>query len=149
MGMQLSYAAKTSLVITPTAGAAGTTDIEGTSVDMQGFEAVLFTVIMGAITANAVTALKVQQSDDDGAADAYSDLEGTSQTIGDGDDGEVFYVDVFRPSKRYVRLYIDRATQNAVVAAAIAQQYHCREQPVTHGTGVQGETHVSPAEGTA
>lgn len=144
--MQLTKNDKISLVVTPTEGAAATSDINGASVDMQGFEGVTFICTMGAITSTAVTSIKAQQSTDDSA---FSDLEGTAQTIADDDDDKVFYIDVYKPQKRYVRPVIDRATANAVVASVVAVQYGARKAPVTHGPGVSGEAHVSPDEGTA
>lgn len=146
--MQLSKNDKITQVITPTAGAAGTTDINGTTIDMQGFERVLFILTMGAIVSGAVTSIKAQQGAASDMSDA-ADLAGTKVTIADDDDEEVFYVEVDKPRERYVRLVVDRATQNATVAAAVAIQSGARKAPTSHGTGVSGETHVSPAEGTA
>ena len=144
----LSKAGKISNAITPTAGAAGTTDIEGAALDMSGFEGVLMLVTFGEITAGAVTKIKAQQGAASNLSDA-ADLEGTLQAIADTDDDKTVYIDLKNPQKRYVRLYVDRATQNAVVASASYIQYGAREQPVTHGTNVAGEFHVAPAEGTA
>lgn len=146
--MNLSKNTKISTAITPTAGAAGTTDINGSILDMQNFDGVLATVRMGAITASAVTSIKMQQGDESDLSDA-ADLEGTGQSIADDDDDETFYIDLFKPTKRYVRLVVDRGTANAVVAAANYIQYGPRKAPTSHGTGVSGETHVSPDEGTA
>lgn len=146
--MNLSKNVKISTAVTPTAGAAAATDITGSILDMQGFEGVLVIVRMGAITAGAVTSIKVQQ-DTDSAGGTMADLEGTSQTIADTDDDKTFYIDLYKPAERYVRLYVDRATQNAVVASAEYIQYGARDMPTTHGTDVSGETHVSVAEGTA
>jgi len=146
--MNLSKNAKITQAITPTNGVAGTTDINGATLDMSGFEGVLIVVTMGAITATAVTSIKAQQGADSGLSDA-ADLAGTAQTIADSDDDKVFYIDLFRPAERYVRVVVDRGTANAVVASAEYLQYGPREAPITHATGVSGETHVSPAEGTA
>jgi len=146
--VNLSKETKISQVITPTAGAAGTSDINSSIIDMSGFEGVLFAVTFGAITGGAVTSIKVQQGAASDMSDA-ADLEGSAQTIADTDDEKVFYVDVARPLERYVRLVVDRGTANAVVSSAIAVQYSPRNQPTSHGSGVSGETHVSPAEGTA
>jgi len=146
--MNLSKSVKISTAITPTAGAAAATDIEGTVLDMQGFEGVLMTVRFGAITAGAETSIKAQSGTDATVSDA-ADLEGTSQTIADDDGDQTFYIDLYRPEERYVRLYVDRATQDAVVASAEYIQYGARKLPTTHGTGVSGELHISPAEGTA
>lgn len=145
--LNLSKSCKISKAISVTAGAAGSTDIEGTIIDMQGFESICFIITLGAITSGAVTSAKVQQ-DDANAAGGMADLAGTSITIADDDDEEVIYLDVIKPSKRYVRLYIDRATQNAAMTAN-AVQYGALKEPVTHGTGVSGETTIEPAEGTA
>lgn len=146
--MNLSKEVKLSSAITPAAGAAGTTDIQGTTLDMSGFEGVLIVVRMGTITAGAATSIKAQQGDASDLSDA-ADLADTAQTIADDADEKTFYIDLTRPTKRYVRLYVDRATQNAVVASAHYVQYGTREAPVTHGTNVSGELHVSPDEGTA
>ena len=139
---------KITQAIAPAAGVAGTTDINGATLDMSGFEGVLMKVTFGAITASAVTSIKAQQ----GAASDLSDtadLLGTGQTIADTDDEKVFYIDLYKPRERYVRLVVDRGTQNAVVASAEYEQYGARNEPVTHGSNVSGETHISPAEGTA
>lgn len=137
-----------STAITPTAGAAGTTDINGTTLDMANFESVFMSVRMGAITANAVTSIKAQQGDESDLSDA-ADLAGTGITIADDDDEQIFGIDLVKPSKRYVRLVCDRGTANAVVAGAEYIQYDGKKGPVTQGSGVTVETHVSPAEGTA
>ena len=144
----LSKAVKITQAITVTNGAAGTTDIAGATLDMQGFEGVLMVVTMGAITTNAVTSIKAQQGAASNLSDA-ADLEGTSQTIADDDDEQTFYIDLYQPQERYVRLYVDRATQNAVVADALYIQYGARELPTSHASAVSGETHISPSEGTA
>lgn len=134
--------------ITVTAGAAGMTTINGTAVDMANHEGALFVVQFGAIAAGAVTSIKVQQSDDDGATDTYDDLAGSNQAVAVADAEKVFYVDIFRPRKRYVRIVVSRATANATCSAIVAK-YGARKYPTSQGTGVTGETHVSPAEGTA
>lgn len=142
----LTEKAKISKAISVTAGAAGTSDVEGTILDMLGFDGVLFVVQMGAIVSGAVTTIEVEQGDASDLSDG-ADLEGSSQTIADDDDENVFYIDLRRVTKRYVRLKCDRATQNATLSA-IAIQYEARSTPVTAGTGVSGEQHASPAEGT-
>lgn len=144
--MNMSKAVKISQAITPTAGAAGTTAIEGATLDMSGFASVRMTCTFGAIVSGAATSIKAQQSAD---GSTWSDLEGTSQTVADTDDGDIFYIDLVRPTDRYVRLYVSRATQNSTVASAQYDQYGAMEQPVTQASVVNGELHVTPAEGTA
>lgn len=144
----LSEQVKISSAVTPTAGAANTTDIEGTTLDMSGFEGVLMIVRMGAITGGAVTSIKAQQDSASTMATA-ADIAGTSQTIADDDDDQTFYIDLYRPLERYVRLYVDRGTQNAVVSSATYIQYGPRKAVTTHGSNVSGEAFAGPAEGTA
>lgn len=137
-----------SSAITPTAGAAGTSAITGTTIDSANAEGVLFVVRMGAIVSGAVTSLKVQHSDTTTSGD-FVDVAGTSQTIGDTDDEEIFVVDIKKPAKRYVRLVVSRATQNATVASAEALVYGNRYAPVTQPSGTNVESFGAPASGTA
>lgn len=132
--------------------AAGTSDITPSAgVDTKEFEGCMFVVEFGEITADAVTSIKVQQSDDNGVADAYSDLAGTAVAVADSADNKVFYVDIYRPRKRYLKLIVDRATQNAVLDSILALLYGPRKLPTTHDSATVGggETHASPDEGTA
>jgi hypothetical protein len=50
--------------------------------------------------------------------------------------------------KRFVRLVISRAMQNATLGAVLAFQYRPKCS-LTHASGVSGEAFVSPSEGTA
>ena len=148
MTNELGKGAKISTAITPTAGVAASSDLNGSTISMAGFESVLMLVRMGAITGSAVTSIRAQQGENsDGSS--MSDLTGTDITIADDDDDETFYLDIIKPEKEFVRVVVKRATQNAVVTSANYIQYRARKQPTTHGSAVTGETHVSPAEGTA
>jgi len=146
--MNLSKDAKISIAITPTSGAAGTSDIEGVTLDMAGFESVLMLVTFGAITSGAATSIKAQQGSTSHMSDA-ADLAGTAQTIADTDDDKTFYIDLVKPTERYVRLYVDRGTQNAVVSSALYIQYNPKKAPASHGANVSGEIHAGLAEDTA
>lgn len=144
----LSQNVKISQAVTVTAGAAGTADINGATLDMSGYAGVLMVVTFGAIVTNAATSIKAQQSPLAAMTDA-ADLAGTAQVVADDADEKTFYIDLDRPRERYVRLVVDRATQNATVASATYYQYGPQQAPVTHGAAVSGEFHQSPAEGTA
>lgn len=139
---------KITQAITPTAGVAGTADINGATLDMAGFDGVLMRITMGAITATAVTSIKAQQGAASNLSDA-ADLEGTAQAIADTDDEKIFYIDIQRPAEQYVRIVVDRGTANAVVTSAEYFQYEARDKVTTQGSNVSGETFVTPDEGTA
>ena len=148
MGRKLFEDVKITNAIAPADGVAGVSDINGAILDMSGFEGVLAIVTFGAITGNAVTSIKMQQ-DTAAAMGGAADLAGTAQTIADTDDEKTFYIDLHNPEERYVRLVVDRATQNAVVASAIYIQYGAKAKATTQGTNVSGESFSRVAEGTA
>jgi len=129
--------------------AAGTTEIDGAVIDMQGFEGVQFAVSFGTITSGAVTSIKLQHGDAANLSDA-ADLAGTAMTVADTDDNKMFVIDCYRPLKRYVRCVVLRATQNAVVDGISATQYSARVKPCTNDstTVASTKTVVSPAAGT-
>lgn len=144
----LSEEVKITQAITPAAGAAGANEVLGATIDMQGFDGVMMVVAFGAIVTGAVTTIKAQQ-DSDPAMETVADLAGSEQTVADSDDNKVFVIDLGRPNERYVRLAVERATQNATIGSAIYYQYRARVRPPGHGTGVNVERWTAPAEGTA
>lgn len=142
--------AQFSLAVTPTDGAAGTTDINGAIIDMDGFDELICIVVFGAITATAVTSVKWQQGAASNMSDA-ADLEGTGITVADDDDEKLTVQSLVRPTERYVRVVVDRGTANAVVAAAVYIKRKAHEVPQTQASSdvIDSEEHLSPAEGTA
>ncbi len=130
--------------------AAGTTDVNCTSVDTQGFDGVRFVALFGVLSANQVTAIHAQQSSDDDAADAWADVAGTgSGAMADTDDQDMIVTDIIRPTERYVRAVVDRATGNAVLDGVIAELYKARDVAVTQDARmVKTAKTVAPAEGT-
>lgn len=121
--------------------AAGTTDIECTAVDMAGFDAVTFTVLFGALTATQVTTCKLQHSEDN---NTFTDVtNGATPAMGDDDDNKMQVLTYKLPSKRYVRVVIDRGTANAVVDGVTAIQYRARTVNTTQGSTVQGSVSVA------
>ncbi len=137
------------LVVTPTAGAAGTSDITSAEVDMQNFESVEFLVPVGAVVAAGVQSIKAQQDVVTGMAGA-ADLLGTNIAIADDDDNTLFRLEIIKPLERFVRIVIPRATQNATIGGVIAMKSGPKNKPITEHTLVTtAESHVSPIEGTA
>lgn len=126
-------------VVKTTQASAGTA-VNTDSVDMTGYDGVVF---VGALaTANAGNSVNVAQSSDNST---FADLEGTAQVP--GTNGDLVAIDVFRPTDRYVRAEIVRAGADTVTETFFAIQYRGRKAPVT--SIATQETHVSPDEGTA
>lgn len=138
---------KASIAIAPAAGVAATTDIEGAIVDMANFEILVAVVTFGAITGGAVTHIQWEHGDAANLSDA-ADVAGSKVVIADDDDEKTFILELRKPRKRYVRLKVDRGTQNAVVASATYLQAAPRNVPVTQGTNVSVARTISPATGT-
>lgn len=146
----LSDRCKISILSTTTLGAAGTSAITSSALDMAGFDGVLFIIPAGTIVSGAATSLKLTDCTTTGGS--YADVAGTNQTIADTDDDKCYYVDVLRPQLQFLKLVISRATQNATFGGIFAVQYQKRsllQAGMTHGSNVAGEQFISPADGTA
>lgn len=128
------------------AAGADTTDLDGTVVDMQGYDGVMFVYGVGTLTGTQVTKLVAKQ--DDSATGDFSSLTGTdSGALADTDGNKLLVLDVYRPTKRYVRPTLDRGTANAVVDFGIVVKYRGSKAPVVQGSTVAKNVIVaSPAE---
>lgn len=129
--------------------AAGTTDQNGTGVDMKGYDGVMFIASFGTLTATQVTSIHAEQGTDNSSD--WEDLTSTSVgPLADDDSNQLLVLDVYRPTDRYVRCVVDRGTANAVIDGIVALQYHALAKPTTHDTSTvsSSEVHDSPAEGT-
>lgn len=131
--------------------ASAAVDRNGASLDMAGFEGVMMVVKFADIAAGAATTIKAQQSDDNGVADDWSDLAGTGIAVAADDDNQVFIIDLVKPTKRWVRVVVDKDAANATNECALYLQYGPRDLPVaqTVANEVTYERHVSPDEGAA
>lgn len=129
--------------------AAGQTAVNGTAVDMRGFETVVFLVALGAIVSGAATSVKAQQGAASNGSDA-ADLAGTGITVADTDDNLVVALEVHRPTDRYVRPVVLRATQNVTVDGIVAILFNGRKAPIALDATVVAASKVvaSPALGT-
>lgn len=131
------------VVLAKAGQSAGTSAINTDEIDMQDWDGVVF---VGSIaTANAGNYAKAQQDTVTGMGSA-ADLEGTKVTPGDS--GDSFLIDLYKPRERFVRAVITRGASTAT-GDVYAILYKGRKAPVTHGSTIDSEVHVSPAEGTA
>lgn len=116
--------------------AAGTSDItDATIVDHQGFSNITHVVMLGTLTATQVTGVKVQYGDVSDGSD-FTDATGLSYAPTDGNDDVYVALELIKPVKRYSRVYIDRATANAVIEGAFAIKSNPRVAPITQGATV-------------
>ena len=117
--------------------AAGTTDINSSSVDMADYEVATFLVAFGTITATAVTSIQIDHSVDNSA---WNTVLGSKVTIPDSASNKIAITETIRPTLQYVRCTIDRGTANAVVDGIFAIRSSGRKVPITQASTVQGTT---------
>lgn len=139
----MNLSKNTKLIKIAAGAAAGTDEVLSDALDTLGYEGAL---IFGSIaTANAGNYAKLQQSSDN-SADTYADLAGTKNVP--GHNGDSFLIDIYRPQERYLKCSITRGA-STVTGDVYALLYGARSKPTTHGTTIDAEMHISPAEGTA
>ena len=125
--------------------AANTGDVTSDSVDMAGYEGVIFFASYG--TAATDNLPNAETSSDDGSSDAFTDLAGTEVGVGSSD--EDVWLEIHRPVERYVKVIYARGT-STTLGDIWAIRYGARTLPqdnTTTGT-IFGEAHASPAEGS-
>lgn len=139
--MNLSKNSKVVLVL---AGqASGTSTLSTNPVDMQGYEGVMF--VGSLATANAGNFAKARQGQQANMSDG-ADLANTKVTP--VTNGDSFLLDIYKPLKRYVDVQITRGVAT-VTGDIYAILYGPRKIPTVHGSTINAEMHISPAEGTA
>ena len=125
--------------------AANTGDVTSDSVNMAGYEGVMFFASYG--TAATDNLPNLETSNDDGSSDAFTDLAGTEVGVGSSD--EDVWVDVINPREQYIRAIFARGT-STTLGDIWALRYGAKKKPVDNTTAgtIHGETHIGPAEGT-
>lgn len=140
----MQFSKETKITKVKAGQADGTSEILSDAVDMSNFEGVIF---VGSIaTAAAGNVATVQQGDLPDGSYAVP-LDGTG--VSPGDNADSFAIDVYRPTKRYVKLSIARGT-STITGDVYAIQYGPRIHPVpAQGSTIDIESHVSPDETNA
>lgn len=147
---QLTNAVKT--VLCKNSVVAGSSDItDATAVDTTGYDAVRFIFCFGAITSGAATSTGVAGKATSSPTPGTDDLTGSKITVIDTDDNTIVITDINHPQQKYLRPFVKRATQNAVVDAIICELYnHAGKVPITQDATVSHtELWDAPAVGTA
>lgn len=129
--------------------ASAATDRTGAAFDMSGVEGVLGIVKFAAIASSADTDIYWQQADDSSFSVNAESLEGTSIDVADDDDNQVFASLLVRPTRRYVRMYINKDASNATAEVLVYVGVGVRKAPCDNTEAdVTYEEHISPAAGT-
>ena len=142
--MQLSNEVKIRKV---SAGATSAgTEVISSVVDMAGYEGVLFFATIA--TANAGNYMKAQQDTAVGMGSA-ADIAGSKVVA--AANGSVVWLDIYKPTERFVTANIIRAGANTVTGDIYAIQYGGKVKPELNlvANTIIGELSISPDEGTA
>lgn len=125
--------------------AAGTGDSQnGNTIDTQGAESIAFAIQFGVITASAVTTLKIQAGSASNASD-MADIPGATVAVPVSASTTVVWApEIHRPTKRYLRVVVVRATANAVIAGGVALLGRQQIEPPA-ATSTQGGVTTPPA----
>lgn len=134
------------LAVVEAAAGAAQTALESDIVDMAEYEGVVFVALTGDVTDGSVLGLNVEHGDESGGGDMADTTATATFTAGaTSADSKILAVDVYRPTKRYVRAVLTRTTANAVIGGIIAIKYGPRKAPVTQdATVIDSEIVVSP-----
>jgi hypothetical protein len=101
-----------------TSGAA----INGTGVDMQGWSGVAFTIQIGTITGAGTLAARLEESDTSTTANMTNITNAALVNVTNTTPNNVMVLEVWRPTKRYVRCVVTQAA-NTVVASVISTRF--------------------------
>ena len=130
---------KTTRVVNATA--AGTTAINGTVLDMQGFESVLFICLMNTLVATQVTGLKAQVGNAANGSDMADLVGAATSNAADADSNKLLMLEVVKPTNmRYCRCVVTRGTANATIDGVTATQFAAHKAPTTQDSTVSQST---------
>lgn len=121
----------TKVVVASSGAAAGSTNVNGTVIDMAGYDGALIIATLGTLTATQVTKLKAQDGSQSGGGDQADIAGAETAAAADGDSNKALILDVWQPRKRYLRPVLERGTANAVLASIVVILYRGRVRPVT------------------
>jgi hypothetical protein len=119
---------------------AGTSEVDGSAVDMSGFNSVCYIVDLGTVTDGSVLTLQIQ---DGPTSSPTTNMTGASATFtASGSSNTTMIVDVQKVQQRYNRAKFTRTTDNAVVNTILAILYNANSKPVTLDASVLASTEV-------
>ena len=117
---------------------AGVTVLTSDVIDMQNFDGLVFLAALGDVLDTGVNVLQAQHSDV-GDGTGMNDITASvvSFTAGASDaDNKLMLLEIFRPTKRFLRVTLTRSVANTVLDGIFAFQSNPAEAPVTQHSSV-------------
>ncbi len=123
-------------VLLSSAITASSTDHYTACVDTRGYDGVQFLLDMETTGATAFTAY-AQLSATSSGTGTFIDVYGSTvtHTTGFNVQQALCGIDVFRPSRRWARVYVDRGTTDEAIHSVIALLYRASAEPTSPTTG--------------
>lgn len=113
------------------AQAAGSTDVNGSEVDTEGFDTVTFVAMIGTLTATQVTQMHAEAAIATGGT--FNDIAGSqTDAMDDADSNQAIILEIHEPPRRFVRPVLERGTANAVIDGIMAILSNAKDKPTTH-----------------
>ncbi len=134
----MNFLANSKLTRVEPAAVAGQTLLTSDTVDMKGFDNASFVALLGDVTDTSVLTLQAQHGDQSDGSDA-TNLAGVAAAFTadpTNADNNMLAVEIARPTKRFLRVTLTRATANAAVDGIVAVQSNPAEAPVTQDSSV-------------
>jgi hypothetical protein len=118
------------------------------AIDMQGYDRVRFIYQLGGMVNGASLSTFAVESNESnlGNATNMANAENTSQQVAltnitNASNNNVAILDIYRPTKRYVGVYVDAVSANITLLGVLAERFR--------GTGVMPPTTLSEAQYTS
>ena len=128
--------------------AAGTTEQKSSVLDMQGYDSVIFVLMVGTVTGGGAVitaAVKSNTASSTGSPTPVAETNATCTHTDSGSDSNgIFVVDEIRPSQRYVFLDVTRTTENVAIDGVLAIQYNSKNMPTTLSSSVIASALAGP-----
>lgn len=115
-----------------TGAVAGTTAVNGSTLDMSGFNELIAEALLGALTATQVTKLKLQVGNAANGSDMADVVGATTLAAADADSNKLLILDCGPTSFigfRYARVVLVRGTANAVLVSLVTRRYKAKNVP--------------------
>jgi hypothetical protein len=91
----------------------GTNTQTSAILDTAGFDSATVISMFGGITAGATATMTITQSDN--TSSGFATLTGAEASLGGDDDEKMLAIEIYRPTKRYLKAVITILAQNAEV----------------------------------
>lgn len=124
--------------------AAGTSNVNCTVLDMQGYETAVGVCALNALTATQVTGMKAQAGNASDGSDMADLVGAATNAAADADGNKLLILEVVKPTNfRYLRFVVTRGTANAVIDSVVATQYAPHRAPATQDATTVSQTTVA------